>query len=186
MFSRKLSTKENIVIGIGLPTKSKEEVKISMIIFQPDKPRMMYSKQQLHSDELPYFTCGSEHVLIQVKNVKIGIGICYETLLPEHSENLKKLGADILIASVAKSQNGLNKASKYYPEVCKSHAIPILMANSIGQCDDFLSVGKSSVWNKQGESIAHLDSVNEGLLIFDFEAEKCFKNSLLTTIANSI
>ena len=52
---QEISNSRNITIGLGVPTKTNSGIKISMIIFQPDSPRQTYSKQQLHSDEFPYF-----------------------------------------------------------------------------------------------------------------------------------
>jgi hypothetical protein len=53
-------------------------------------------------------------------------------LQPNHSEKAFQLGADIYIASVAKSQSGVDKAMRHYPEVAKKYAMPVLMANSVG------------------------------------------------------
>src|SRR5690349_16638472 len=38
-----------ITTGAGIPTKTKSGIHISMIVFQPGKPRVIYSKQQLHA-----------------------------------------------------------------------------------------------------------------------------------------
>ena len=78
-----------------------------MIIFEPNKPRQTYSKQQLHSDEFPYFENGVEQVVIKTGNMNIAPAICYESLQPTHAVNAFKLGADIYFASEAKSENGV-------------------------------------------------------------------------------
>jgi predicted amidohydrolase len=39
-----ISNKNKITIGLGMPTKLNSDVLISMIIFQPNKPRQTYSK----------------------------------------------------------------------------------------------------------------------------------------------
>ena len=39
-----ISNRYNVAIGVGLPTKSNFGVFISMIIFQPNRPRQTYSK----------------------------------------------------------------------------------------------------------------------------------------------
>jgi len=165
---QKLSTENNITIGIGMPTIADDGIHISMLIFQPNQNKITYSKQILHDDELPYFTCGSEQVFLEIKNLKIALGICYESLQPEHFLNAKKEGADIYISSVAKSQQGIEKANAFFPKISKEFNIPILMVNCVGYCDNFLSVGQSAVWDK-GKLIAQLDDSNQGLLFFDTE-----------------
>lgn len=84
---QKISDLNEIVIGVGLPTKSELGILISMVIFQPSKTRRTYSKQILHSDEKPYFIEGNEQIILTVKDIKIALAICYESLQPEHSEN---------------------------------------------------------------------------------------------------
>src|SRR5688572_23484892 len=50
-----VSNNEQITIGVGVPVKSDAGILISMIVFQPQKPRLIYSKQHIHPDEEPYF-----------------------------------------------------------------------------------------------------------------------------------
>jgi len=168
-----------IIIGPGLPTASESHIRISMIIFEPNKPRQTYSKQQLHSDEFPYFENGVGQVIIKTKDKNIAPAICYESLQPTHSENAFKLGADVYLASVAKPANGVEKAFEHFSAVAKQYAMPVLMANCVGFCDNFLSVGNSAVWTKEGKLVGQLDDKTEGILIFDTETEGIIKRYLI-------
>lgn len=169
------SDQKMIAFGVGVPTINENRIYISMIIFQPKKPRLVYSKQQLHEDELPYFKNGNEQILITLKNQKIAPAICYESLQIDHADEAVKLGAQIYIASVAKSQNGINKAFIHYPNIAKKYKMPVLMSNCIGECDNFISAGFSSVWNKEGELILQFDHQEEGIIVFNTETEKVTK-----------
>jgi len=169
------SDQKMISFAVGVPTISENGIYISMLIFQPKQQKLIYSKQQLHEDELPYFKNGNEQVLITLKNQKIAPAICYESLQTDHANEAARLGAAIYIASVAKSQNGINKAFAHYPNVAKKYKMPVLMSNCIGECDNFISAGFSSVWNKEGELVVQLDNQQEGLLIFNTETEKVMK-----------
>lgn len=167
-----------ITIGAGLPTKTESKPKISMVIFQPGQPRQTYSKQMLHADELPFFAEGDQQIVLTVAGRKIAPAICYESLQPEHFENAKKTGADIYLASVAKSQSGVDKAMRHFAVVSKTHSTPVLMSNCVGPCDNFESVGSSCVWSKQGHLVGRLDGKSEGLLIYDTETEEVTKHLL--------
>jgi len=173
------SDKNKIIIGLGLPTATESQIRISMIIFEPNKPRQTYSKQQLHPDEFPYFDNGVKQVIVETNDKNIAPAICYESLQPTHSENAFKLGADIYLASVAKPANGVEKAFEHFSAVAKQYAMPVLMANCVGFCDNFLSVGKSAVWTKEGELVGQLDDKTEGILIFDTETEEIVKRTLI-------
>jgi len=175
---QEISNKNKITIGLGIPTKTNSGIKISMLIFQPDAPRQTYSKQQLHSDELLFFINGEKQIILTVNNKKIAPAICYESLQTEHSEIAYRLGAEIYVASVAKSQNGIDKAMTHYPEIAKKFSMPVLMSNCVGYCDNFQSVGKTSVWTKQGDLVGQLDDKLEGILIFDTETEEATEQTL--------
>ena len=173
-----ISDTNKITIGLGMPTNTNSGIQISMIIFQPNVARQTYSKQQLHSDELPYFINGEKQIILKVGNKNIAPAICYESLQTNHSENAGKLGAEIYLTSVAKSQNGVEKAMTHYPAVAKKLSVPVLMSNCVGYCDNFESVGKSSVWTKEGDLVGQLDDRHEGIIIFDTETEKVFTQTL--------
>jgi len=179
------SDKNNIIIGLGLPTVNESQIRISMIIFEANKPRQTYSKQQLHSDEFPYFENGVGQVIIKTKDKNIAPAICYESLQPTHIENAFNLGADVYLASVAKPENGVKNAFDLYPSIAKQYAMPVLMANCVGFCDNFLSVGKCSIWTKEGELVGQLDDKTEGILIFDTETEVIFSRILTSNKANN-
>ena len=166
-----LSDKNEITIGVGMPTKAIDGINISMLIFQPNNDRTIYSKRLLHSDELPYFVSSNNQPLLKIKGMKVALGICYETLQREHFVKAKENNIDIYIASVSKPDRGTNKAYLHFPSIAKEFKTPILMSNSVGYCDDFLSNGLSSIWNRKGELIGQLDKENQGLLIYDTELE---------------
>lgn len=169
---QELSDKNQIVIGIGMPTKATDGIHISMLIFQPNKERTVYSKRLLHSDELPYFVSSNNQPFLKIKGKNIAFGICYETLQREHFVRAKENNADFYIASVSKSDSGTDKACLHFPSIAKEFQTPILMCNSIGYSDNFLSNGLSSVWNTKGELIGQLDSINQGVIIYDTKTEK--------------
>lgn len=166
-----LSDKNKITIGIGMPIKTSDGIHISMLIFQANKEKHIYSKQMLHDDELPYFISGNKPFFIEIESKKMAIGICYETLQREHFINANLNGADIYIASVAKPKGGIDKAYSYFPKIAKEFNTPILMSNSVGYCDNFLSVGQSAIWNKNGKLLKQLNKENQGILIYDTELD---------------
>ncbi len=106
------------------------------------------------------------------------MGICYETLKREHFLSAKERGIDIYIASVAKPKNGIKKAYEYFPKLSKEFETPILMSNCIGHCDNFISIGQSAVWNRQGELLGQLGSNKQGLLTYDTETERIDEDQL--------
>jgi len=168
---QKISDEKKMVIGVGVPLKRNEGVCISMILFKPNKPRQVYSKKYLHSDEEPFFI-GGQNDSTFIDNTNMALSICYEISVPEHSENAFKNGAGIYIASVAKSVAGVSKAVNTLSGTARKYSMTVLMSNCVGHCDDFDCGGKSSVWNNKGLLLGQLGDESEGILILDTETKE--------------
>jgi predicted amidohydrolase len=166
------SNNRGITIGVGMPTQSSNGIHISMLVFQPTLPRLNYSKQILHKDELPFFTEGEGQIVISVENKKIIPSICYESLHEQHAEYAHLLGGEIYLASVAKSEIGVSKAVVHYADIAERYAMPVLMSNCVGFCDNFMSVGQSAVLTKEGKLAGQLGRDTEGVLVYDTKTEE--------------
>lgn len=164
---QQVSDHEGINIALGAPTRAENGILISMLIFQADKPMAIYSKQLLHSDEKPYFIEGDFQFILSQNGIQIAPAICYESLQKSHALRAKELNADIYLASVAKPQKGIEKANEHFPKIVLELGIHVLMVNSVGYCDNFLSTGQSAVWNQDGKLISRLNSNEEQLLIIE-------------------
>lgn len=168
---QKISDTKQILIGVGAPTRHFDGICISMILFQPNLPRRLYSKQYLHKDEEPYFVPGKKSSLLELGDHKIAIAICYEISVPLHCKNAFEKGATIYLASVAKFKDGFEKAMERLSQISDQYSMTVFMANSIGIADGHTCAGTSSVWNDRGLLLAQLDDSNEGLLILDTQTE---------------
>lgn len=162
-----ISNVNNITIAIGAPIKSSAGVLISMLIFQANKPRTSYAKQELHTDEFRYFVQGNSPLMITINNRTIAPAICYESLQHSHSEKAHKLGADIYIATVAKPKEGIDKALQHFPKIAAKYSMPVLMVNFIGESETFKNFGNTSVWDDKGVLIGQLNSSTENILLYD-------------------
>lgn len=171
---QEISDTKNVVICVGLPIRNANGVSIGMIIFQPQQSRELYLKKYLHSDELPFFTSGENLLPLEIADKNVGFAICYETSIQEHWESVFANGAEIYIASVAKTAEGMEKSAKFLSQISKQFSASALIVNCVGFYDNFESLGNSAVWNDKGELIGKLGE-NEGLLIFDTETQEIFE-----------
>lgn len=161
-----------ITIGAGIPTRHAEGIRISMILFQPGKPRRLYSKRYLHTDEEPFFINGPADTGLIGEGNKLALAICYEISVPQHAEDAFANGAKLYVASVVKSVRNIDKALARLSQIGREYSMPVLMANSIGQADGEVCAGRTSVWNNKGQLIKQLDDIHEGLLIFDTDTQE--------------
>ncbi len=174
-----LSDTHQITIGIGVPTRTQTGICISMIIFHPYQARQVYSKKYLHEDELPFFVNGQNDSVVIKAFPHIALAICYELSIPEHAQNAHRHHAQVYIASVAKTAEGVQKASKQLSHIASQYNMTVLMSNCVGYCDDFESAGQSAVWNQEGRLLGQLDAVCEGILVIDTETQAVFSSILV-------
>lgn len=163
-----LSNSNKIIIACGIPTKKGSDIFISMIIFQPNKERLTYSKQHLYPSEIGIFSIGNAPLVIHFdKENIIAPAICYELSHPEHSKNAKINHANIYIASVLNSVSGIEDDIIKLSNIAKKHSMTVFMANYIGNSGGYVCAGKSSVWDDNGKLVDQLDSHTEGILLYD-------------------
>lgn len=162
----------NVAIGVGVPLRSVDGIRIAMIVFRPRNERLTYAKQQLHSDELPFFVHGEGQLILPMGGHALAPAICYESLQASHADTAARSGADIYLASVAKSPRMVAKAYDHYPQIAKSHFVAVLMANSLGPSDDFVGAGQSGAWNSSGQLVVSMSDKAEGFVLFDTSAQK--------------
>ncbi|MBV8844824.1 MAG: carbon-nitrogen hydrolase family protein [Bryobacterales bacterium] len=181
---QKISDAKHISIGIGVPTRNDSGIFISMVIFQPHKTRETYSKKYIHADEDPFFVSGQGSVSSIGRKGEIALAICYEVLVPRHSEEAFRSGARIYLASVAKTAHGVANAANKLSGIARNFSMTVLMCNCVGPCDNFQAAGKSAVWNDKGELIAQLDEASEGMLLFDSDTREAIEIlSVITSAA---
>ncbi len=169
---QKISEQHQITIGTGMPLKSSDGIIIGMIIFHPQKGRQVYGKKYLHADEKPFFVPGSHLPELLGPKRNIAPAICYEISVPAHPEAAHKAGAEIYLASVAKTPSGVRQAHRQLSHTAQKYSMRVLMANAVGEADGDICAGQSAIWNKEGELLGQLDDSKEGLLVFDTDSQE--------------
>lgn len=170
---QELADSHKLVIAVGMPTKAGNDLFISMIIFQPGKERITYSKQNLYPGEDAVFKPGTQQVFLKFDGRHIvAPAICYDLSDVEHSKAAHENNADIYIASVVNSANGVIGDSEKLSGIARTYRMTVLMSNFIGQSGAYMCAGNSSVWNKEGKIVGQLDDKSEGVLLYDTETEK--------------
>ena len=167
-----ISDAGQIIIGVGVPTKTGAGICISMVVFQPGQPRQTYSKKHLHADEEPFFVSGQNLATLKAGKTDIALAICYELSIPEHPENAFRNGAEVYIASVAKSAGGVEKSFPILSGIARQYSMTVLMSNCTGPCADGECAGKTAIWHSDGLLAGQLNGTDEGILMIDRETRE--------------
>ncbi|MFS0827360.1 carbon-nitrogen hydrolase family protein [Pseudomonas phoenicis] len=161
------SDRHQMLIAIGVPTRYGPGVQISLVIFQPNQPRRSYAKQWLHADEEAFFMPGDRPMLLETGGYRLAPAICFESMQPEHAQAMVYLGAQVYLASVAKSAEGVQASLRHYPLIAQRHAMPVVMANAVGPVEGFVCAGGSGVWDGDGRVLCQAGTDGEALVCYD-------------------
>jgi predicted amidohydrolase len=175
---QELANSRQIIIAVGVPTRNNPRPCISMVLFQPHKARQTYSKKYLHADEEPFFSGGQSSVGLIGESSNIALAICYEISVPEHAEQAFKSGAEIYVASVVKSVNAVEQASKRLSAIANQYSMTVLMSNCVGESGGDACGGKTAVWNDRGVLLGQLDDTSEGVLIFETDTQEVIQKTI--------
>ena len=169
---RDTSERVGVAVGIGIPTKTSGKPRISQMFFRPNLEDVLYSKQHLHEDELPFFAAGDEQACLETGNETVVPAICYEALVPEHAAYAAELGATAYLVCVAKSQRSTMLAHTRLSEAARRHGLSVLFCNAVGRSDNFVSAGSSAAWNRKGEKLACAGTDEQCVLLVDLDSDE--------------
>lgn len=158
-----------ITICVGVPIKAEKGVWIGMVIFSPHAPRQTYGKKYLHPDEEAYFVPGPTITPLVIEGIKIAPAICYELSCPEHVAYAVQKGADVYVASSAKTAEGNERAYRALSNIAEEYEIPALQVNCIGTADGTVKAGGTAVWAPDGSLLDQMGEEDEGLLLYDMD-----------------
>lgn len=169
---RRLAEETGTTIAAGAPVKTVGRPLIALLVFAPGGETTVIGKRHLHADELPYFTPSPGSPGFLDVGTRVGVAICYEISVAEHTDALVAGGAALYLASVAKTVRGVAGARATLAETARRHRLPALMVNAVGTCEGKRAGGGTMAVDPSGALVARLGSSAEGLLIYDTETRK--------------
>lgn len=166
---KEVSQQHNITIGLGLPVRTEGLPVIGLLLFEPDGALNLYGKTHLHEDEFPFFSPGENYTGLVGGIEGLTLSVCYEISVEEHIAKAKGRGAQLYLASVAKTASGVAGAHDHMQQMAIDNQMTLLMANCVGSCEGQTAGGRSAIWNSEGAHLAELPAEQEGLLIYEVE-----------------
>jgi N-carbamoylputrescine amidase len=184
-------------LGVVLPISVFERANIAhynttVIVDADGKQLGAYRKSHIPDgpgyQEKFYFSPGDTGFKVwQTAIGTIGLGICWDQWFPECARIMALKGAEILLYPTAIGSEPLNPgydSSSHWQNVMRGHAaaniVPVLASNRVGKeiapdgrSDIFY--GRSFIADYQGEKIAEMDRVEEGIRLASFDLEEIGK-----------
>jgi predicted amidohydrolase len=151
-------------VCVGFPSLGHRLPRISLVILGGPH-RVVLHKHHLHEDELATMEPGPPSAVVEIWGKRVGFLICYELSQDQRVQALLDQGAQVLIASVAKTSKGMQAASARLQALSQRYRIPVFVVNAVGQADGVVCGGRSAGW-RDGTALGALDDSTPGVLQF--------------------
>lgn len=136
-------------VCVGLPTVGAQKPRISMAVLGGSEILWVH-KHTLHTDEQPVFEAGPAAGPLSIHGRSVGFLICYELTQDSRVQALVDGGAELLVASVAKTARGMEGAAGRLEDLARRHGLPVLVVNAVGPADGVVCGGGSGAFGAKG------------------------------------
>jgi predicted amidohydrolase len=124
-----------------------------------------YRKIHLHPPEDERFTPGSEHVVIDLDGLRLGLAICRDASIAEHAAATVRAGAQIYVASTLNSPSDPRDARMHARAT--AHRIHVVLSCGAGPDGPVFGSGGSGFWRPDGTVITQAGESPGDMVIAD-------------------
>lgn len=155
----KLAKEKNMYIVAGIAEREKNKLYNSAVLIGPNGVIHVYRKLHLFWSEKKWFDKGNIPLAVNsVKNVKIGMMICFDYIFPQVAQLLARKGMHILCHP---SNLVLPYCQKVMIARCIENRVFTITANRIGKEKGVYFTGKSQIVDPYGNILAKASDDSE-------------------------
>lgn len=160
------------ILVFGLIEKNDDRLFNSAVVIKDGQLLGKYQKTHLLEGER-IFKPGNSYPIFEVKGIKFGINICYDTQFPESAAEVAKQGATLILCP-ANNMMRRETAEKYkflHHQMRAKRAIEagvwIISADVTGNREDRISYGPTSALTPKGDVVAQVPLMKIGIIIVE-------------------
>lgn len=146
---------------VGAPVREAGRDHIATVCVSPSGVHVAYRKNWLGAEESVRFSAGSEPASVTVAGWRLGLAICKDTGVADHTTNLERLGVDAYLAGVVHHPEELAEQDARGVAISRRLGVPVVFASAAGAVgDDYpRTAGTSTVWSPAGDVLARASAV---------------------------
>ena len=172
-----ISANTTMAISVGFPEKECNQYYISQHLFQNGKLVGRHRKTHLGPTEKETYSEADNLDVFELKNLNVGIQLCFETHFPEISYAQSKQGADILAMGFASPrETSAEKAERLKRYLCArayDNSCYVIACNMAGKSESGREFdGLSMIIDPKGNVLCESQSNETGYCIAEFEKQK--------------
>jgi predicted amidohydrolase len=164
-----IAGRAHCAIAVGFPERTADGVFNSVAVF--DTRGMLvsvYRKMHLFgAEETALFSPGEEIAIAELGGRKVGLAICYDIEFPELPRELKRRGAEIILAPTANMAPHWEVPTTFVRARALENGVTVAYANLCGRENDLHYTGLSAITGPDGVDLARAGPHAAAMLIAD-------------------
>ncbi|MDH6125630.1 carbon-nitrogen hydrolase family protein [Kitasatospora sp. GP82] len=126
----------------------------------------VYRKQfTTPSERAAGFSAGTEGCTVQLRDWRLGLGVCWDCGFPEHARAAALDGAHAyLVGSLLGTGSGARQLRTLFPARAMDNTLYTVLANHIGPSGPYVGCGSSGIWGPDGTLLADAGTADPGLV----------------------
>lgn len=160
------------ILVFGLIEKKDGALFNTAVVIKDGQVLGKYQKTHLLDGEL-IFEAGGSYPIFEVKGIKFGINICYDTQFPEAVAEVANQGTRFILCP-SNNMMRRDKAEKYkflHHQIRVKRAVEagvwIVSSDVTGSREDRIAYGPTSALNPKGEVVAQVPLMQTGIIIVE-------------------
>src|SRR5450755_2292193 len=134
---------------------------IAMLAVSPDGVAVLYRKQWIGGDEAARFSPGDEPAVTEVDGWRIGVGICRDTGIGAHVEQMAALDIDVYVAGLVHRADELSEQERRAVSIAGRCRAYVAFASFAGPAGGGYqqTAGSSAIWSPAGDVLAQAGTI---------------------------
>ncbi|MEP6893519.1 MAG: carbon-nitrogen hydrolase family protein [Gaiellaceae bacterium] len=141
---------------VGAPVEEDGRRFIAALLVDGLGVTVAYRKSHLGGDELTRFSAGDGPTVISIDGWRLGMGICKDTGVADHTTGTAELGVDVYVAGLVHAPEELEEQDARGQRIaaaCRSYVVFSSFAGPTGGGYD-ATAGESTIWSPDGVVMA--------------------------------
>lgn len=125
---------------------------IAMLAINGTSATLAYSKIYLGGTEPEHFAPGTEPSVLHLDGWRLGLAICKDAGVPQHSSDTAALGIDLYVAAVCELPEDVPVIDQRARRIATTHHVPVAIASFAGPAGAPYNpaAGRSGFWTLEG------------------------------------
>lgn len=175
----------NAVALVGAAVLEQAGRFIAVLRIDADGVRVASRKTWLHGDESLHFSAGDGPYVTDIDGWMVGVAICKDTYVAEHTARFASMGVDLYVAGVLDTPGEHEQRTARSGETARALGVPVAIANYRGATSLYpVTAGSSAIYDADGLELSAAGS-DRSFALATITAERARPNTKAPTTTSA-